>query len=362
MSLSVRVCKRLSPGFLIDVTFVVAPGVTIVFGESGSGKTTLLRSVAGLTQPDEGRIAIGDRILFDAAAKVSVEPSQRRVGFVFQHLALFPHLTAGANIEYGLARLTPPERRERAAAIAASFRIGQLLGRRPGEISGGERQRVGLARSLVTNPEILLLDEPLTALDHGTQSRIIEDLRHWNEAHRIPILYVTHSQREVFALGDRVLVLQDGAIVADGSPQQVMDVPSHARVAQLTGFENLLDAVVVDRRPDAGVMVARLAGTSVDLETPIAQAGLGDAVRVAIRAGDILIANERPRGLSARNIIRGTIAALSREGAMVRAHVDVGVPVEVHITPTASEELELRPRRDVWIVVKTHSCHSLPAV
>jgi molybdate transport system ATP-binding protein len=173
---------------------------------------------------------------------------------------------------------------------------------------------------------------------------------------------VTHSQREVFALGDRVLVLQDGAIVADGSPQQVIDVPSLARIAQLTGFENILDAVVVDRRPEAGVMVTRLAGTGVDLETPMAQAGLGDAVRVAIRAGDILIANERPRGLSARNIIRGTIATLSREGAMVRAHVDVGVPVEVHITPTASDELELRPRREVWIVVKTHSCHSLPAV
>ena len=362
MSLSVGVRKRLSPRFSIDITFVVAPGVTIVFGESGSGKTTLLRCVSGLTRPDAGRIVIGDRALFDTDIGADVEPSRRRVGYVFQHLALFPHLTAAANIEYGLWRLAAAERRERTEAIAASFRISHLLGRQPGEISGGERQRVGLARSLVTNPDVLLLDEPLSALDHTTQSRILADLRQWNEARRIPILYVTHSQREVFALGERVLVLLDGTIVADGTPQQVMEAPSHEHVAQLAGFENLLDAVVVNRRPDVGVMVSRLAGTSVDLETPLAAAEEGDAVRVAIRAGDILIATGHPHGVSARNIVPGTITSLSREGAIVRAEVNIGVPLEVHITPMASEELGLRLARDVWVVVKTHSCRPVSAL
>ena len=177
MNLSVRVRKRSSPAFLLDVAFVAEPGVTILFGESGSGKTTLLRCVAGLAQPDEGRIAIGERPLFDSSTGTNVEPSRRRVGFVFQHLALFPHLTAAKNIEYGLSQLPPSDRQERTAAIAASFRISHLLGRRPREISGGERQRVGLARSLVTDPEILLLDEPLTALDRGAQSRIMADLQ-----------------------------------------------------------------------------------------------------------------------------------------------------------------------------------------
>jgi molybdate transport system ATP-binding protein len=362
MNLSVRLRRHSSPAFLLDVAFVAEPGVTILFGESGSGKTTLLRCVAGLTRPDEGRIAIGERQLFDSSTATNVEPSRRRVGFVFQHLALFPHLTAAKNIEYGLSQLPLPDRQERTAAIAASFRIGHLLDRRPREISGGERQRVGLARSLVTDPEILLLDEPLTALDHATQSRIIADLQQWNEARRIPILYVTHSQREVFALGERVLALQDGAIVADGTPQQVIDMPSHERVAQLTGFENILDAVVVGRRPDAGVMVTRLARTHVDLETPLIDIEPGRPTRVAVRAGDILIATEAPRGLSARNVLPGTIVTLVREGSVVRVQVDIGVGIEVHVTPTAVEALKLQAGRHVWLVIKTHSCHPVSTI
>jgi molybdate transport system ATP-binding protein len=362
MNLSVRVRKRLSPAFVVDVVFVATPGVTIFFGESGSGKTTLLRCVAGLARPDEGRIAIGERTLFDADTRVNVDPSRRSVGFVFQHLALFPHLTAAKNIEYGLSHLPASDRRERTAVIATTFGISHLLGRRPGEISGGERQRVGLARSLVTNPQILLLDEPLTALDHSTQSRIMADLRQWNEAQRIPILYVTHSQRETFALGERVLALEDGAVVADGTPQQVLEMPSRGRMAQLAGFENILNAVVVSHQPDAGVTVTRLTGTHVDLETPRVDVAPGDPVLVAVRAGDILIATEPPRGLSARNLLQGTIASLSREGAVVRAQIDVGVPIEVHVTPTAVEALALQPGCNVWLVIKTYSCHPVSTI
>jgi molybdate transport system ATP-binding protein len=363
MSLSIRARKRLSPDFMLDVTFEGRPGVTIVFGESGSGKTTLLRCVAGLGRPDEGRIVVGDRVFFDGEAGVDLQPAHRATGFVFQHLALFPHLSAAQNIAYGLSHFSTAERSARSAAIAASFRIAHVLDRRPGELSGGERQRVGLARALVTNPSILLLDEPLSAVDAHTQSHIIADLRQWNEAHQIPILYVTHSQREVFALGERVVVLQNGRIVADGTPDQVMNAPARESVAQLAGFENLLEAVVMERRPDAGVMVLRLARTSVELETPLAEAAAGRTMRIAIRAGDIIVATERPRGLSARNIIPGTISALAREGATVRADVHVGaVPVEVHLTPTSTEALDLRPGRDIWLVIKTHSCRPVHAL
>ena len=361
MSLEVRVRTRLSPRFQLDVAFAAAPGTTIVFGASGSGKTTLLRSVAGLAAADEGRIAIDDRVLLDVAGRVNVPPPDRRVGFVFQHLALFPHLTTAANIAYGLSPLPAAERHARTTAIAASFGIAHLLAHRPSAISGGERQRVGLARALVTNPDVLLLDEPLSALDHDTQSRIIADLRTWNDRRRIPILYVTHSQREAFALGERVLLLRDGAIVADGTPDAVLNTPSHESVAQLAGFENLLDAVVTEQRPGAGVMIVRLTGTATDLETPLTSS-VGDRIRVAIRAGDILVATEPPRGLSARNVLAGTIGRLARQGATVRLEVGIGVPVEVHVTPTAAADLDLRPERKVWLVIKTHSCHPVSAV
>src|SRR5207237_3875259 len=175
---------------------------------------------------------------------------ERRIGFVFQDLALFPHLTVAQNLAYGLHHEPADVRQRNIREIAESFRIDHRLARRPPAISGGERQRTALARSLVTDPAALLLDEPLSALDHATQSRIIDDLRRWNAAHEIPILYVTHSHREVFALGDRVLVLDNGKIVAAGTPHDVLEMPEQASLAQLAGFENVIEAPVVARRPD----------------------------------------------------------------------------------------------------------------
>src|SRR4051794_41211485 len=160
MSLSASIQKRRASGFSLDVDFSVPPGITMLFGASGSGKTTVLRAIAGLLRPDGGRILVGGRALFDSAHGIEVPVRQRNVGYVFQQLALFPHLTVEQNLGYGMADADPASRRERTQAIAESFRIAPLLARRPGDISGGERQRAALARSLVTNPAVLLLDEP----------------------------------------------------------------------------------------------------------------------------------------------------------------------------------------------------------
>ncbi len=161
---------------------------------------------------------------------------------MFQDLALFPHLTVEQNVQYGLAHLPEAERRERVAAILGLFVLSHLAQRNVREISGGESQRVALARTLVTDPEVLLLDEPLAALDAADEGEIIDDLREWNRIHRIPILYVTHSREEVFALGERVLVLDAGRIVAQGTPHEVVTAPLQETVAQLVGFENTFDA------------------------------------------------------------------------------------------------------------------------
>jgi molybdate transport system ATP-binding protein len=356
MTLTATIRTRLSDAFSLDVSLSAPPGVTILFGASGSGKSTVLRSVAGLLRPGRGSITIGARVLFDRSADRDVPARERRVGYVFQDLALFPHLSVEENLAFGLAGQSGDIQRRKVREIAALFRIDHLLARRPSAISGGERQRTALARSLVTDPAALLLDEPLSALDHATQSRIIDDLRRWNAAHEIPILYVTHSHREAFALGDRVIVLEHGRVAASGTPHDVLEMPEQASLAQLAGFENVLEAQVVARKTDAGTMTCRLADSAVELEVPLARGAAGSAVQIAIRAGDILLATEPPRGISARNILRGPLASLTRDGAAMVAAVDAGARFVVHLTPSAADGLGLTVGQDVWLVIKTYSC------
>jgi molybdate transport system ATP-binding protein len=364
--LEAHVCKRIATAsdFALDVDFHAAPGFTIVFGASGAGKTTLLDCIAGLIEPDSGRIAIGDQILFDAAARIHLPVEKRNIGYVFQDLALFPHLTVEENVQYGLSHLPRAERNQRTAAILAAFRVPHLARTRPGKISGGERQRVALARALVTDPVVLLLDEPLAALDAATKSRIMDDLRAWNEAHRIPILYVTHSREEVFALGESALVLDHGRILAEGTPHEVLSAPRQGTVAHLAGFENILDATVESLHADRGTMTCLLYQSEsgaqakpVPLETPLVRAEVGSTLRVGIRAGDILLAIIPPVGLSARNVIPGAVISIERRDVMISARVNCGVELEVHLTLAARESLCLEPGREVWLVIKTHSCH-----
>jgi molybdate transport system ATP-binding protein len=354
---SVQIRKRLRPDFELEIACSFLPGITILFGPSGAGKTTLLDCIAGLVRPDAGRIAIAEKILFDSALGIDVSPQVRRVGYVFQDLALFPHLNVDANVEYGISALVGEERKRRSTVILESFRIVHLHSRKPGQISGGERQRVALARALVIDPAILLLDEPLAALDAATKSRIVDDLRAWNQEHRIPIVYVTHSREEVFALGERVIVLENGHAIAQGTPHQVMTAPRLETVAQLAGFENIFDATVTAAHEERGTMTCQLAGSNVELETPLVRADVGSVLRVGIRAGDILLASLPPSGLSARNVIPGRVVSLAQRDVMVVAKVNCGIEMEIHLTLAARDSLQLQPGREVWLVVKTHSCH-----
>ena len=359
--LSARVRKRTESDFTLDVAFDVGPGITILFGASGAGKTTLLNCIAGLQTPDGGTISVGDRVFFDRDQGLNFPVQRRSIGYVFQDLALFPHLNAEENIAYGLASLNRNARHKRAAAILESFRISHLNAHKPGEISGGERQRVALARALVTDPCLLLLDEPLAALDAATKGKIIDDLRVWNNIRRVPILYVTHSHEEVFALGERVLAIENGRIVAQGTPHEVMSAPRQETVAQLAGFENIFDAEVLAAHEDRGTMTCRIGGSKVELETPLVRAEIGSTMRVGIRAGDILLATVQPQGLSARNIIPGRIISLEQRDVIVTARVDCGVEMDVHLTLAARDSLELRGGREVWLIVKTHACHLMTA-
>ena len=203
------------PPFVLDVSLQITAGFTILFGPSGAGKSTLLDCIAGLIRPDAGKIQMNERLLFDSATGINLPIHERNIAYVFQSVSLFPHLTVEENILYGISNLPPAERKRRLEEIVEGFHVASLRNRRPPQISGGEAQRVELARSLVKDPFALLLDEPMTGLDDDLKAEIIEDLRAWRAARGIPILYVTHSRSEAAALGGQMIMLRKGAAVAE---------------------------------------------------------------------------------------------------------------------------------------------------
>ena len=366
-ALSVRVRKRRSgeshSPFVLDVALEILPEVTIVFGPSGAGKSTLLDCIAGLLRPESGKIFIGDDVLLDTARGIDLPLAKRHMAYVFQSLALFPHMTVEQNVAFGLANTPTSQRAARVHETLKAFRVEKLAAREPGELSGGERQRVALARSLATAPRVLLLDEPLTALDAGLKKSIMDDLRAWNAANNIPILYVTHSRDEVDALGERVIALEQGKIAGAGTPHEVLETPRRSTMAQAAGFENVLNGKVTELREADGVMRVRLEESTCEIETPLGYATVGSTIKVAIRAGDILLATELPHALSARNVIAGKIISLEHRGVMFVARVTTdgvnAVVFTVHLTLGAKRALELDVNHPVWLVLKTYSCHVL---
>jgi molybdate transport system ATP-binding protein len=222
-SLHVRVIRKTNT-FTVDVAFQADPGITILFGPSGAGKSTTLGMIAGLIRPDEGQIRLGEVVWFDASAKINRPIEARKVGYVFQSLALFPHLTAAENVAYGLASTcSRKEARDRATSMLDRFRVGHLRDRRPRTFSGGEAQRVALARALAFSPSILLLDEPFSALDRALQRELHLDVRKVVESEQLPVILITHHPSEARALGDSMLQLRDGRIEASGTPEELLN-------------------------------------------------------------------------------------------------------------------------------------------
>jgi len=224
-------------GFLLDVRFDAPPGITGLFGPSGAGKTLTLRCIAGLERVETGRVALGDRVLLDTAARTDVPARGRRVGYVFQHYALFPHLSVAANVAYGLPRLPRRERDERVAGMLALVGLDAYGARRVRELSGGEQQRVALVRALATGPDLLLLDEPFAALDQRVRRRLRAELRSVHDATGIPMLLVTHDLAEVRQLADQLVLYSGGRVLQAGPTEQVLDRPACAEAAAVLGGE-----------------------------------------------------------------------------------------------------------------------------
>src|SRR6266705_514146 len=213
--------------------------LTVLFGRSGSGKSTTLRCLAGLERPERGTIRFGDEIWFDAARGIFLPPQRRRIGYLFQDYALFPHLRVAQNIGYGLGKIAAPERRQRIEEITTLLGLAGLEDRYPRQLSGGQQQRVALARALVCRPRLLLLDEPLSALDAPSREDLRRQLRHWLVALRLSTIMVTHDRIEAFALGDHVAVFEAGRVRQSGSVQQVFSAPVDLAVARIVGIETI---------------------------------------------------------------------------------------------------------------------------
>ncbi len=371
--------------FQLECSFTAQNEVVVLFGASGSGKTSVLDCIAGFRTPRRGHIALGDRTVFSTDSGVNLPVRQRRVGYLSQQLALFPHLSVRQNVEYGLLDLPHPERDLRVEAILQHFHIASLAARRPAGISGGEQQRVALARTLVCEPELLLLDEPLSALDLRLKSLLLEALFEWQREHAVPLLYVTHDQSEAYSLSRRVLVLEMGRVIADGEPHRIFNAPISRERAILSGYENLFDAMVEETHPALGTMTCRVAGTDLFLESPLANKAEGEAACLALRAGDILVAVARPSGISARNVLQGRIRTIEDRAGMVELRVLCAAGKQdeaarsgvneaasedavnaaratefrVHITRGALQNLGLQPGQAVWLIIKTHSIQFL---
>jgi len=337
-----------------DLCLSGAAGVSVLFGASGSGKTTLLRCLAGLERPDEGSIRFGAEVWFDAAQAISLPPRLRRIGFVPQDYALFPHLSVERNLAYGLAGLRSAEAKARVAQAIQWLGLTGLETRHPAELSGGEQQRVALARAVVTQPRLLLLDEPLSALDAPTRLRLRSELRRFLLQAGIPTLLVTHDRSDAIALGDKVWILDGQGIAQHGPVDQVFSRPSSLAAAGIVAMETVQPGRVLavkDGLVTVEIGAARLTGFDPDLPP-----GTGE-VYACIRAEDVVLIKGEVAASSARNRLPGRVVSIANEGPLVRLGVECGFPLTVLLTRQACEELALKPGDEVWALVKAPHLH-----
>ncbi len=329
-------------------------GITALFGPSGCGKSTLLRIIAGLERHARGRVAFGGETWLDDAGRVFVAPYRRGVGYMFQDARLFSHLTVEGNLRYAERRSAGAHSPIEFGHVVRALDLASLLPRRPASLSGGERQRVALGRTLLARPRLLLMDEPLASLDAQRKSEILPYIEQIPSAFHVPVIYVTHAVEEVARLADRMVVLDAGRKVADGPVAQVLE---RVDLGPATGrFEAgvLLTARVVGH--DTAYRLTQLDHYGQSIEMPMADVGIGSEVRVRVRARDVSLATERPRGISVRNILAGHVVQIEAEPgtAFAETLVDIGgARVRARITRASVADLSLAPGVAVYALVKS---------
>jgi molybdate transport system ATP-binding protein len=351
--MSLRFAAAITRGeFRLDASVDVAPGeVVALLGPNGAGKTTLLRAIAGLRPVDCGRICLGELVLDDPANGVFVAPEQRRIGVVFQDHRLFPHLRVVDNVAFGLRSggLRRAAARAEARRWLDRLHLAEFARRRPRQLSGGQSQRVALARALASRPSALLLDEPLAALDVQTRAEVQGELREHLATFPGPTLIVTHDPIEALLLADRIVVLERGAVVQQGTAAHITTQPATPYVARLVGL-NLYTGTSLD-----GTVSLTDGGTVVTADAP------DGPVLVAVRPSAFTMHAERPAASSARNVWDGTVAALAPLADRIRVTVQGAHAVLVDVTPAAIAELSIAPGDHVWLTAKATDVSAYPA-
>jgi molybdate transport system ATP-binding protein len=354
MTLTVDAECRLG-AFRLRTAFRAERGVTALFGRSGAGKTSVVNAIAGILRPDRGRIEIDGETVFDAERGIDVPTARRRVGYVFQEGRLFPHLSVRQNLRYARLFSAEARRSDHLERVVELLGLAQLLERRPATLSGGEKQRVAIGRALLSNPRVLLLDEPLASLDAHRRNEIMQYIELMRDEVRIPIVYVSHTVEEVVRLADAVVLMSAGEVAAVGTAEEVMGRTDLWPAAGTFEGGAVIDARVVEQ--DMQYDLATLAFDGGKLTVTGVDALLGEPVRVRIRARDVSIALERPQRISIQNVLGGRIAAVGPErGGSVEVSIAVGAAtVRSRITARAARELGLAPGLEVYALVKAVS-------
>ncbi|MDP5085772.1 MAG: molybdenum ABC transporter ATP-binding protein [Yoonia sp.] len=341
--IAVAIHKQLGD-FQLDAEFVAPAGVTAIFGRSGSGKTTIVNGLAGLMRPDSGRITVGDTVLFDSAARVNLPPQKRRIGYVFQDARLFPHMTVKRNLTYGGTH--------DADNVIAVLGLADLLNRMPSGLSGGERQRVALGRALMCDPQILLMDEPLAALDAPRKAEILPYIERLRDEVKIPILYVTHDVSEVARLATTLVVLEAGKVNIAGPVETVLSQPEAVPLLGVRAAGAVITTKIAGRLLDDGLTELSFSGGRLLL--PGMLGVLGQTVRLRIPAQDVILSKEAPTGLSALNVLPVVITRIEiGRGPGVAVGLKAGEDqLLARITRRSAQRMGLAVGQKIYAIIK----------
>lgn len=352
MKLEVNI-KRQIGTFHLDAAFKVEKSLTAIFGPSGSGKTTILNCIAGVSKPSEGEIIIDGEPLYSSTRAINLPPERRGMGYVFQEGLLFPHLSVERNIFYGFREEDETRCHIVPQAVIDILDIGNLLEKKPPQLSGGEQQRVAIARALLSHPRLLIFDEPVSALDWALKSRFLGYLKRVKEEFHVPILYVTHALSEIMNLADEVVVVKGGRVLASGGVSSLFHYPNIFPIIESEGLENVLTLKVLSHDRERGVTELGLGEQR--LVVPLNVSEQGSLVSAIIRVQDIIVSRERPTGLSARNILEGVVEDISVVGNKAILYADLGERMIVEITREALEELEISIGKRYFFIIKSNS-------